>query len=192
MAALIYAALASLDGYIEDEDGKFEWAAPDDEVHAFVNDLERGVGTYLYGRRMYEVMAYWETAQTHPDQRPVSRDYAEIWLGAEKVVYSRTLEEASTARTRIEPEFDPEAVRRMKSSAERDISIGGPEIAAQAIEAGLVDELHLFAVPFVVGGGKPWLPGDVPMKLELLDERRFANGTVYLRYSCTQTILVSR
>jgi dihydrofolate reductase len=192
VAKLIYAVLASLDGYIEDTHGKFDWARPDEEVHAFVNDLERPVGTHLYGRRMYEMMEFWETGPAPDEESPAMRDYAEVWRAADKVVYSRTLERVSTARTRLERDFDPEAVRQLKSSAERDISVGGPELAAHAIEAGLVDELHLFAVPVVVGGGKAWLPDGVRMDLELLDERRFGNGTVYLRYSCTQTILVSR
>jgi dihydrofolate reductase len=183
MAKLIYSAIASLDGYIEDEHGKFDWARPDEEVHTFVNDLERQVGTHLYGRRMYETMVYWEKPPGLADQPPFIRDYAEIWQAADKVVYSRTLEAVSSARTRLEREFDPEAVRQMKSSAERDISVGGPELAAQAIEAGLVDELHLFAVPVAVGGGKRWLPNDVRVKLELLDERSFANGTVHLHYA---------
>jgi dihydrofolate reductase len=182
MAKLIYSAIASLDGYVADEDGKFDWAAPDEEVHTFVNDLEREVGTYLYGRRMYEVMAYWETAHKLPDQPPFIRDYTQIWQAADKVVYSKTLEAVSSARTRIEREMDPEAVRQMKSSAERDLSVGGPELAAQVIEAGLVDEFHLFAVPVVVGGGTAWLPDGLHMKLELLDERRFGNGTVHLHY----------
>jgi dihydrofolate reductase len=183
VAKLIYSAIASLDGYIEDAQGKFDWARPDEEVHTFVNDLERQVGTYLYGRRMYETMVYWENPPGLADQPPFIRDYAEVWREAEKVVYSRTLEAVSSASTRIEREFDPEAVRQMKSSAERDISVGGPNLAARAIEAGLVDELHLFAVPAVVGAGKRWLPDDVRMKLELLDERRFANGTVHLHYA---------
>jgi dihydrofolate reductase len=182
MAELIYSAIASLDGYVADEEGNFDWAEPDDEVHAFVNDLERPIGTYLYGRRMYEVMTYWETAHTVPDQPPVILDYAQIWQAADKVVYSTTLEEASTARTRIEREFDPDAVRRMKATAERDISIGGPTLAAQAIAAGLVDELHLFVAPVVVGGGTRSLPDGVRWDLDLADERRFRNGVVYLRY----------
>ncbi|MGH2965945.1 MAG: dihydrofolate reductase family protein [Solirubrobacterales bacterium] len=183
MAKLIYSAIASLDGYIEDEDGKFDWAAPDEEVHTFVNDLERQVGTHLYGRRMYEVMAYWEKPPALADQSPYIRDYAEIWQAADKVVFSKTLEAVSSARTRIEREFDPDAVRQMKSSAARDLGVGGPELAAQALEAGLVDELHLFAVPAVVGGGKAWLPDGVRVKLELLDERRFGNGTVHFHYA---------
>jgi dihydrofolate reductase len=183
MANLIYSAIASLDGYVADEDGNFDWAAPDEEVHSFVNELERPVGIYLYGRRMYEVMVYWETADTLADQSPPpERDFAEIWQTADKIVYSKTLEQAASARTRIEREFDPEAVRRLKGSAERDLSVGGPDLAAQAIKAGLVDELHLFVTPIIVGGGTPWLPDGVRVKLELLHERRFGSGVVYLRY----------
>jgi dihydrofolate reductase len=182
LGRLIYSAIASLDGYVADEDGKFDWAMPDDEVHRFVNDLERPVGTYLYGRRMYEVMAGWERVQTGPDQPPMTRDFAEIWQAADKVVYSRTLETASTARTRIERDLDAEAVRAMKASAPRDLTIGGPEIAADALRSGLVDECHLFLTPIVVGTGKRALPGDVRLKLELLDERRFGNGVVHLHY----------
>jgi dihydrofolate reductase len=174
---LVYSALASLDGYIADADGSFEWAAPDEEVHAFVNDLERPVGTFLLGRRMYEVLAVWDTID---DPEPVMRDFAQIWRAADKIVYSRTLEAPSTARTRIEREFDPEAVRRMK--AERELSIGGPELAGDAIRAGLVDECRLFLSPVVVGGGTPALPDGVRWSLELVDERRFGNGVVYLRY----------
>jgi dihydrofolate reductase len=182
MAKLIYSAIASLDGYIEDEDGNFDWSAPDEELHTFVNELERPVGTYLYGRRMYAVMVYWETANTIPDQPPFIEDYAEIWQATDKIVYSKTLEAVSSARTRIERSFDPEAVRQLKMSADRDITVGGPELAAQAFEAGLVDELHLFVTPIVVGGGKPFLPGQVRVKLELLDERRFASGVVHLHH----------
>jgi dihydrofolate reductase len=181
MAKLIYSALTSLDGYIEDEDGKFDWAEPDEEVHTFVNDLDRPVGTYLLGRRMYEVLVYWETIDL-ADQPPFVRDFAEIWRAADKIVYSKRLEAVSSARTRIEREFDPEAVRRMKAAAERDLTVGGPELAADAFKAGLVDELHLFVSPVVVGGGKQALPDDVRLGLELLDERRFGNGTVHLRY----------
>jgi len=182
MAKLIYAAIMSLDGYIADEDGNFDWARPDDEVHAFVNDLERRVGTYLYGRRMYEVMRYWETAPTGEDQLPVVRDYTGIWQAADKIVYSKTLETVPSARTRIERDFDPEAVRQLKTEAGRDISVGGPVLAAQAIRAGLVDEFHLFVVPIVVGGGKPALRGNVRLQLELLDEYRFGSGVVHLHY----------
>jgi dihydrofolate reductase len=182
MAKLIYSAITSLDGYVADEDGNFDWAAPDEEVHTFVNDLQRPVGTHLLGRRMWEVMVYWETAPTGPDQPPFLRDFAEIWQAADKVVYSRTLETVSSARTSIEREFDPEAVRRLKATAERDISVGGPDLAAQAIRAGLVDELQLFLTPVVVGGGNRSLPDGVRLDLELLDERRFGSGVVHLRY----------
>jgi dihydrofolate reductase len=186
VARLIYSALMSLDGYVADEEGNFDWAEPDEEVHRYVNDLERSVGTHLYGRRMYEVMSYWETAGG-ADQRPYTRDYAEIWRAADKVVYSKTLETVSSARTRIEREFDPEAVRKLTAAAGRDLSVGGPELAAQAIAAGLVDDYHLFVVPVVVGGGKRSLPDGVRLDLELLDERRFTSGVVHLRYRATGT-----
>jgi dihydrofolate reductase len=179
MANLIYAAIASLDGYVEDEHGTFDWAAPDEEVHAFVNDLERPVGTYLYGRRMYETMVYWETGG---DDAAVTRDYAEIWRAAEKVVYSRTLTTVSSERTRIEREFDAAAITRLKGSARSDISIGGAELAGQAIAEGLVDECHLVLVPVLVGAGKRALPTGVRADLELVDERRFASGVVHLHY----------
>jgi len=181
MAKLIYSAITSLDGYVADEDGKFDWAAPDEEVHSFVNDLERPIGTYLYGRRMYDVLVAWETMDTG-EQPPVMRDYAEIWRAADKIVYSRTLEKVSSTRTRIERDFDPEAVRQLKARADRDISVGGPELAAQAIRAGVVDELHQFLTPIVVGGGNKFLPDGVRVELELLDERRFGNGVVHLHY----------
>jgi len=167
---------------VADEDGNFDWAAPDDEVHQFVNNLERPIGTYLYGRRMYEVMKFWETAHTLDDQSPVTADYAQIWQAADKVVFSRSLEAVSTARTRLEREFDPAAVRQLKASADRDLSVGGPQLAAQAIRAGLVDELHLFLHPIVVGGGNHALPNDVRQKLELMDERHFESGVVHLHY----------
>ena len=185
MAKLIYTAIQSLDGYTADKDGKFDWAAPDEEVHAFVNDLERPVGTYLYGRRMYEVMVAWETVHLHAEQPPYIQDFAKIWQAADKIVYSTTLERVSSARTRIERNFDPEAVRQMKARAGRDITVGGPDLAAQAFKAGLVDECRLFLAPIVVGGGNQSLPDGVRQKLELLDERRFGNGTVYLRYRST-------
>jgi dihydrofolate reductase len=181
MAKLTYSAIASLDGYVADEDGNFDWAAPDEEVHAFVNDLERPVGTYLLGRRMYETMAVWETMALD-DEPPVMRDFAEIWRAADKVVYSRTLAEASTARTRLEREFDAGAVREMKERAAADITVGGAELAAQAIRAGLVDEIRLFLVPVVVGGSKHSLPTTTKLYLDLHEERRFRNGTVFLRY----------
>jgi dihydrofolate reductase len=182
MAKLIYSAITSLDGYVADENGNFDWAAPDEEVHTFVNDLERSIGTYLYGRRIYETMVYWETAHTLPDQPPFIQDFAGIWQAADKIVYSKTLDTPSSARTRIERDFDPDAVRRMKASAERDISVGGPDLAAQAIKAGLVDEYHLFLTPIIVGGGKQSLPDNVRLELKLLDERRFGNGVVHLHY----------
>ena len=181
MAKLIYSAITSLDGYVADKDGNFDWSAPDEEVHTFVNDLERPVGTYLYGHRMYEVMVAWETMQL-ADQPPSIQDFAEIWQAADKIVYSKKLETVSSARTRIERDFDPEAVRQMKTTAERDLSVGGPDLAAQAIRPGLVDEYHLFVTPIVVGGGKQSLPDSVRVNLELLDERRFGNGVVHLHY----------
>ena len=181
MAKLIYTSIMSLDSYVADAEGNFDWAAPDEEVHTFVNNLERPIGTYLYGRRMYEVMVYWETASL-VDQRPFVRDYAAIWRSADKIVYSKTLETVSSARTRIEPDFDPEAVRQMKATAGRDLSVGGPDLAAQAIKAGLVDECHLFLAPIVVGGGTPSFPDHVLLQLELLDECRFGNGIVHLHY----------
>jgi dihydrofolate reductase len=180
---LIYSAITSLDGYVADEDGKFDWSVPDEEVHAFVNDLERSVGTYLYGRRIYEVMVAWENPETFADQQPVIRDYAEIWRDADKIVYSKTLEVVSSSKTRIERDFDADAITEMKARAVRGLSVGGPELAAQAIEAGLVDEIHLFLAPIVVGGGKQSLPDGVRLELELRSEHRFGNGVVHLRYS---------
>src|SRR5438034_790688 len=171
MAKLIYAAIASLDGYVADADGNFDWAEPDEEVHAFINDLERPVGTYLYGRRMYETMVIWETVE---DERAVIRDYAEIWRAAEKVVYSRRLESVSSARTRIERDFDPEDVRRLKEAARTDLTVGGADLAGRAIEAGLVDEYRLFVVPVRVGGGKHAFPDVVRVDLTLRETRRFA------------------
>jgi dihydrofolate reductase len=182
VAKLIYSAIASLDGYVADQDGNFDWAVPDEEVHAFINDLQRPVGTYLYGRRMYETMVGWETDPTLADQSPLMRDFAQIWQAADKIVHSKTLEAVSSARTRIERDFDPEAVLQMKALAGRDIIVGGPELAAQAFKAGLVDECHLFIVPMVVGGGKRSLPDNVRLKLELLDERSFGSGMVYFHY----------
>jgi dihydrofolate reductase len=180
MAKLIYSAIMSLDGYVADRNDNFDWAAPDEEVHSFVNDLERPIGTYLFGRRMYDVMAVWETMAT--DDSPAMRDYASIWRAADKVVYSTTLATVSSERTRIERDFQPAAVRQLKESATSDLGVGGPHLAAQAIRAGLVDEYHFFLVPVVVGGGNAALPDDVRVPLELLDERRFASGVVYLKY----------
>jgi dihydrofolate reductase len=184
LAKLIYSAIASLDGYVADAEGTFDWAAPDDELHAFVNDLERPIGTYLYGRRMYETMVFWETAHTLADQPPVVRDFTAIWQAADKVVFSSTLETVSSAKTRIERDFEPDAIRQLKAQASHDISVGGPHLAAQALRAALVDECHLFLTPVIVGGGNAALPKDVRMKLELLDQRRFANGVVHLHYAC--------
>ena len=181
MAKLIYAAITSLDGYVADTSGRFDWAAPDEDVHAFVNELERPVGTYLYGRRMYEVLRPWETMNL-ADQPSFMRDFAEIWRAADKVVYSKTLATVTTARTRLERDFDPEAIRVMKAHAERDITVGGPHLAAQAIKAGLVDAYDLIVAPIVVGGGNHFLPGGVRLELELLDERHFGNGMVHLHY----------
>src|SRR5262245_48077117 len=182
MAKLIYSAIESLDGYVADEDGKWDWSEPDDEVHSFINELTRSVGTYLLGRRLYEVLAYWESPPGLAEQPLYIQDYAAIWRAAEKVVYSRTLESVSTDRTRIERDFDPEAVTEMKAESNRDLFIGGPELASKALEARLVDELQLFVAPAVVGGGKKSLPGNVRLSLELLDERRFRHGTVFLHY----------
>ncbi len=181
MANLIYSALTSLDGYVADADGNFDWAAPDEELHHFVNDLQRNVGTELLGRRMYEVMVYWETVPLRGEP-PAIVEFAEIWRATDKVVYSTTLEAVSSTRTRIEREFDPATVRRLKADADRDLSVGGSELAGVAIRAGLVDEYQLFVFPVVVGGGKRCLPDGVRADLILLEERRFANGAVYLRY----------
>jgi dihydrofolate reductase len=182
MARLIYSAITSLDGYIEDLTGSFDWAEPDEEVHAFINDLERGAGTHLLGRRMYEMMTVWETDPSLAAASPIYRDFAQIWQAAEKIVYSTTLAAASTRRTRIERVFDPQAVRALKASTAEDVLIGGPDLAAHAFRAGLVDECQLFLAPVIVGGGKAALPGGVRLELELLEERRFRGGMVYLRY----------
>jgi len=181
MARLIYTGITSLNGYLEDSDGMFDWAEPDEEVHTFINDLERPIGTHLCGRRMYEVMAAWDSLDVR-NQPPFIQDFAEIWKAADKIVYSKTLRSVSTARTRIERAFAPEMVRRMKEAAERDMTIGGPQIAAQAFEAGLVDACHLFITPIIVGSGKCALPSNIRLKLELEDERRFGNDMVYLGY----------
>jgi dihydrofolate reductase len=180
---LIYSAIASLDGYVEDSTGAFDWAAPDEEVHGFVNDLERPVGTYLYGRRMYETMVFWETAHTLGDPSPVFRDFTDIWQAADKIVFSTTLEAVSSAKTRIERTFDPDAIRRLKTTADHDLSVGGADLGGQALAAGLVDELHLLSVPVVVGGGKRALPSDVHADLELLDCKRFESGVVFRSYA---------
>lgn len=179
MGRLIYSAIASLDGYIVDADGSFDWAMPDEEVHAYVNDLSRDIGTHLYGRRMYEVMAFWETTD---DDDPVMRDYAQVWRSADKVVYSSTLDEVRSTRTRLEPTFDPAAVQRLVDEAATDVSIGGATLAGHALRAGLVDRLDLFVNPVVVGGGTHWLPDGVRLDLALTAEHRFAGGVVHLRY----------
>ena len=181
MAGLIYTAITSLDGYVNDEEGNFDWAAPDPDVHAFVNDLERPIGTYLYGRRLYETMVYWETASL-VDQPLFVQNYTNLWRAADKIVYSTTLDTVSSARTRIERDFDPEAVRQLKAVEERDVSVGGAHLAGQAIRAGLVDECHLILNPIVVGGGTRALPDGAHWELELVDERRFDNGAVHLHY----------
>jgi dihydrofolate reductase len=182
MAKLIYSSITSFDGYVADEDGNFAWSMPSDEVHAFVNDLERPIGTYLYGRRMYDVMKVWETPEAFDNPPPTMLDYAGIWQSAEKIVYSTTLTDVSTARTHIVAEFDADAVRELKVSSRRDISIGGPHLAAQAIRAGLVDEFHMFLSPVVIGGGNQSLPDNVRLDLDLLDQHRFPNGVVHLHY----------
>ena len=181
MGKLIYSTICSLDGYVADEDGRFDWAAPGEEVFAFVNELERPIGTYLYGRRMYDVMAVWETLDVTAEPAVV-RDFAEIWRSADKIVFSKTLERCSSSRTQVERDFDPDLIRRLKAASERDITVGGPTLAARAIGAGLVDECHVFLTPVLVGGGTPAFPGGVRAGLELLDERRFGSGVVHLHY----------
>jgi len=183
-ARLIYVAMESLDGYIEDEEGKFDWARPGQEVHQFINDLVRPVGTYLYGRRMYETMQGWETQYGGESDPPVARDFARLWRAADKVVYSRTVEQVSTPKTRLERTFGVDAIREMKARARQDLAIGGPGLAAHALRTALIDEIHLFIAPAIVGGGKPSLPDDVTLRLELIDQRRFnASSFVYLRYA---------
>lgn len=186
MAKLLYCMNTSLDGYVEDPDGNFGWSEPTEEVHTFINDLVRTVGTYLFGRRMYETMVYWETAHMIPDQPQFVHDFAREWLSADKIVYSTTLQSVSSARTRIERSFEPDAVRKLKANADRALIIEGPELATQAIKAGLVDEIHQFVAPVILGGGKQFYPDGVNLELELLDERRFDNGVVYLRYRTNQ------
>jgi dihydrofolate reductase len=186
MSRLIYSAISSLDGYIEDVNGQFDWAAPDEEVHGFINNLEREVGTYLLGRRMYEIMQVWETDPSLAADSAITRDFAEIWQAANKIVFSRTMAAVSTRRTRLEQNFDPAVIRQLKATAGKDISIGGPELASHAFRAGLIDECHLFLTPIIVGGAKSSLPANIRLQLELLEERRFGNGTVYLRYQATQ------
>jgi dihydrofolate reductase len=182
IAKLIYSAIASLDGYVADAHGKFDWAMPDEEVHAFANDLERPIGTHLYGRRMYEVMKVWESDEILEGQPQVMHDYAEIWRAADKVVFSRSLEEVETSRTKLERAFDPAAIQELKESEEQDIGIGGPELAGQALEADLVDEIHLLLVPVAVGAGRAALPIRKQRALKLGGQRSFGNGTIYLHY----------
>ena len=183
MAKLVYLFIMSLDGYVADRDGRFDWGEPDEEVHTFVNGLQRGIGTYLFGRRLYEVMVAWENPSAFAQEPPYIQDFAEIWKAADKVVFSRTLDRPSSERTRIEREFDADAVRQLKADAGQDLAVGGPELAASAIRAGLVDEFQMFISPVAVGGGKKYLPDDVRLRLELLEERRFGNGVVFLRYA---------
>lgn len=187
MGRLIYSAIVSLDGYIEDSTGSFDWAAPDEEVHGFINDLERPAGTHLYGRRMYETMMVWETEPSLAAESPMLRDYAEIWQAADKIVYSRTLEAPSTSKTRIEREFEPDMIRQLKAAARQDLLIGGPSLATHAFRAGLIDECHVFLVPVSVGGGKKFLPDEIRLEMELLEDRRFGDGVVFLRYQVRQT-----
>jgi dihydrofolate reductase len=184
MAKLIYASNMSLDGCTEDEHGALDWAPPDDDVFARITDLMRSAGTYLYGRRMYDVMAVWETDASLAAQSDLMREFADVWQAAGKVVYSTSLAAVSTGNTRLERNFDPGEVEDLKAAASRDLLVGGPTLAAQALKAGLVDECQLYVWPVVLGGGKPALPTDVRAELELLDERRFSNGVVHLRYRC--------
>jgi len=186
MANLIYVANTSLDGYTEDKDGKFDWTDPNEEVFRFITNLIRADGTHLYGRRMYETMMVWETNPNLARESPLMRDFAEVWQSADKIVYSRTLEAVSTRKTQIERNFNPEAIRRLKEAVEQDILIGGPELAAHAFRSGLIDECHLFITPIIVGGGKQSLPDNVRLELELLEERRFGSGAVFLRYRTRQ------
>ncbi len=182
MAKLIYSAFTSLDGYVADETGNFDWAELSDEVHAFINSRERQIGTYLFGRKMYETVAVWESPDVLPNLTPTAMEFAPIWQAAEKIVYSTTLQRVTTAKTRLERRFEADVVRELKAGATRDLEVGGPTLAAHAIRAGLVDEYHLLIAPIIAGGGNPYLSGKISVKLELLDERRFDNGLVYVRY----------
>jgi dihydrofolate reductase len=187
MAHLIYIANLSLDGYTEDMEGKFDWTDhPDEEGFRFITNLVRATGIHLYGRRMYETMMVWETDPNLAAESPLNRDFAEIWQAADKIVYSRTMEAVPTRNTQLERNFNPEAIRQLKEAVEQDILIGGPELAAHAFRSGLIDECHLFLVPIIVGGGKPALPDNVRLELELLEERCFGNGAVFLRYRTKQ------
>ncbi|MEU1588089.1 dihydrofolate reductase family protein [Micromonospora sp. NPDC005710] len=182
MAKLIYVTNVSLDGYIEDEHGRFDWTPPEDDYFAFVTDLVRPMGTYLYGRRLYESMSVWETDPTLAERSKLTADFADVWQTADKVVYTTTLDAVSTARTRLERSFDPVSVRALKASATSDLTIGGAHLAAQAFRAGLVDECHLLIHPILTGAGKPGLPSATRLGLELLGNRRFSNGVVSLHY----------
>lgn len=182
MGKLIYSMTTSVDGFVSAPNGNFGWGAPEEEVHEFVNEQFRSIGTNLFGRRMYETMVYWETAHTEPEQPPFMLDYARLWQATDKIVYSTTLNDVASARTRIERTFDPDAVRELKAATDLDITVAGPQLAAQAIRAGLVDEYQLFVASVIVGGGNSFFPDDVRVDLELWDERRFGNGVVYLRY----------
>ena len=182
MPSLIYLTNVSLDGYIEDASGRFDWSVPDEELHQFFNDLTRPIGTFLYGRRLYDSMAVWETDPGFAADNAVTAEFAEVWQAADKVVYSTTLDAPRTTRTRLERTFDPAAVRDLKAAATRDLTVGGANLAGQALRADLVDEVQLVVHPVVVGGGKPALPDGVRADLTLLEERRFAGGHVYLRY----------
>jgi dihydrofolate reductase len=182
MARLIYTINSSLDGYTEETNGNFNWTELDEEAFKFITNLIRADGTHLYGRRMYEMMMVWETDPALAGESPLMRDFAEVWQSADKIVYSRTLEAVSTRKTQIERNFNPEAIRRLKETTEQDIHIGGPELAAHAFRAGLIDEYCLFIMPIIVGGGKRALPDNIRLELELLDEHRFDNGVVFLRY----------
>ena len=186
MAKLLYSGLTSFDGYTVDTTGNFDWAAPDEEVHAYVNDFERTIGTSLYGRRMYEVMQFWENDENIQGEPPAMVDYAQIWRSADKIVYSTTLAEVASERTRIEKRLEPDDIRRLKADAASDMSIGGPGLAAHALRADLVDEIHQFVFPVVVGGGTRFLPADLWLSLELIVERRFASGVVHLGYRVTR------
>ena len=182
MTGLSYTSITSLDGYFVDSSGRFDWAEPDREVHAFINDLVRPIGTYLCGRRLYEVMAVWDTIDPAGDSPPEIRDFATVWQAADKIVFSRTMAEVTGARTRLERQFDPDAVRQLVETADAPVTVGGAELAAAARGAGLVEEIHQFVNPVIVGGGRRWLPDDLRIDLDLVDERRFRNGVVYLRY----------
>lgn len=186
MAHLIYTTNASLDGYIEDNEGRFDWTTPDEEYFKFISNLVKEAGTYLYGRRIYETMMVWETDPRLAAESPLWRDFAETWQAANKIVFSKTLESVSTGKTQLERSFNAEAIQQLKKSVGKDILIGGAELAAQAFRSGLIDEYHLFLIPIILGGGKPSLPNNVRLDLNLLEERRFGSGVVFLRYQIRQ------